>query len=327
MKEEEGRIEIIVGAQDVVDRVIASLSKISEKLDCCYDSAGPLTIVSIEPLFNAGIDFVKRGGKLRLITEITYANISACREIMKFAEVRHMDGVKGNFGVSERDYYSFIISKEEQPMTPTIYNDVKEYVQFQQFLFDTMWKETIPADERIREIEDGINKREILEVITEPVEILSIANKLIDSAHSELLLLFSTPDAFYFFERAGIVERLENAIKEKGTHARILISSNHDEEIEKIIEAKKRNDILPAEIRDTKKQFEQNVTIFLRDKSVSLAIETKHHDGIRSDSKKETLTYGESIGSATYSNNESTMLSYSTIFENLWIESNRHHIQ
>ena len=94
----KGRIEIIVGAQDVVDRVIASLSKISEKLDCCYDSAGPLTIVSIEPLFNAGIDFVKRGGKLRLITEITYANISACREIMKFAEVRHMDGVKGNFG-------------------------------------------------------------------------------------------------------------------------------------------------------------------------------------------------------------------------------------
>ena len=100
-------------------------------------------------------------------------------------------------------------------MTPTIYNDVKEYVQFQQFLFDTMWKETIPADERIREIENGINKREILEVITEPVEILSIANKLIDSAHSELLLLFSTPDAFYFFERAGIVGRLENAIKEK----------------------------------------------------------------------------------------------------------------
>ncbi|MGC2685951.1 MAG: hypothetical protein WA323_29210 [Candidatus Nitrosopolaris sp.] len=37
---------------------------------------------------------------LRFITEITKENISYTKEFMESVELRHLDGVKGNFGVS-----------------------------------------------------------------------------------------------------------------------------------------------------------------------------------------------------------------------------------
>ena len=45
-----------------------------------------------------------RGTILRFITEITKDNISYCKQIMENVELRHLDGVKGNFGVSDTEY-------------------------------------------------------------------------------------------------------------------------------------------------------------------------------------------------------------------------------
>ena len=40
----------------------------------------------------------ERGVRIRYITEITKENVIYCKELMNFSEVRHLDGVKGNFG-------------------------------------------------------------------------------------------------------------------------------------------------------------------------------------------------------------------------------------
>ncbi len=39
------------------------------------------------------------------ITEITEENVSYCKELMKFAEVRHLDNVKGTFSISDKKEY------------------------------------------------------------------------------------------------------------------------------------------------------------------------------------------------------------------------------
>ncbi|HYX55729.1 MAG TPA: hypothetical protein VE818_12445, partial [Nitrososphaeraceae archaeon] len=73
--------------------------------------------------------------KFRYVTEITKDNISYCKEMLKFAEIRHLDGVKGNFEVSdEKEYVGTANLKEpeeqkEQSIPQLIHSDVKEVVE------------------------------------------------------------------------------------------------------------------------------------------------------------------------------------------------------
>src|SRR5207245_11198572 len=108
---------------------------------------------------------------VRLVTEITKKKIKYCREIMKFSEIRHLEGVKRNFGIiDEREYDMHIIHQELQAPTQMIYCNVKSSVEAQQFLFNTLWSKAIPAEERIAEIEEGL-KPAFIQTIRDAEEI------------------------------------------------------------------------------------------------------------------------------------------------------------
>jgi len=63
--------------------------------------------------------------EFRYVTEITKDNLTYCKEMLKFAEIRHLDGVKGNFEVSdEKEYVDAATLKEpeqEQSIPQLIY--------------------------------------------------------------------------------------------------------------------------------------------------------------------------------------------------------------
>jgi hypothetical protein len=44
-------------------------------------------------------DLKNKNIKLRLIKEVTKDNIARCKELLKITELRHLDGIKGNFGI------------------------------------------------------------------------------------------------------------------------------------------------------------------------------------------------------------------------------------
>jgi two-component system, OmpR family, sensor histidine kinase VicK len=99
-------------------------------------------------------------------------NISQCKEVVATGEVRHLDGVRGNFAVSDAEYISISSAAitassardrtESQPSrsgsTPAyaVYINVKEDVQQQQYIFEILWNKAIPAEQKIREIEEGV---------------------------------------------------------------------------------------------------------------------------------------------------------------------------
>lgn len=77
--------------------------------------------------------------RLRFITEITNENISYTKDFMEIVELRHLDGVKGNFGVSDSEYISTSttdVSLSEKFLRTTIphavYSNVIEDIQQQQ---------------------------------------------------------------------------------------------------------------------------------------------------------------------------------------------------
>jgi hypothetical protein len=86
------------------DIIADIISNAEQTLNICGDSASPdftLTGRIRKALQQAKL----KGIKIRYVTEITKDNMSSCKQLMKFAEVRHLDKVVGNFLVSDKEYF------------------------------------------------------------------------------------------------------------------------------------------------------------------------------------------------------------------------------
>jgi hypothetical protein len=148
--------EIIYGTEGVIETVLHAISLIKESLDIFMDITSISIITSNERLMDAYVKLKDRGVKIRNITEITIDSLPYLKKMMSFAEVRHIDGITGSFGVSERDYISNDTSPTDTISQRAIHSTMKVFVQQHQYLFDTIWKNAIPAEQKIQEIEKGI---------------------------------------------------------------------------------------------------------------------------------------------------------------------------
>jgi hypothetical protein len=110
------------------------------------------------PYINAYDNFViNRGGKIQWITEVTKDNLSYIKKLMQYAQIRHLDNIKGfAFGVSETEYVATEVMEVAQPLAQLIYSNMKVIVEQQQYLFQNLWDKATPAEQKIKEIEEGI---------------------------------------------------------------------------------------------------------------------------------------------------------------------------
>ncbi|MGB6593900.1 MAG: hypothetical protein WBE68_20575 [Candidatus Nitrosopolaris sp.] len=69
-----------------------------------------------------------------------------------------------------------------------ICRNIKELVEHQHHVFDTLWNKSIPAEEKIREIEDGITP-EFVGTFLDPFEVQRVIVKLFKSAKDERLMI------------------------------------------------------------------------------------------------------------------------------------------
>jgi two-component system, OmpR family, sensor histidine kinase VicK len=272
----------------------------------------PLAIL-IEPIKKAFLDAKSRGVRLRYLTEITKDNIDYCKVLTTIVDdLRHLDGIKGNFMISETEYLAPLVLYEKGKVaSQVIYSNAEEIVEQQQYIFDTLWRKAIPAEQKIREVEEGIEP-EIIETIRDPVEIQMLGFELIKSAAYEILVIFSTANAFHRQERAGAMELFKEAAAAEGRRVKIRILTPMDDIIkEKAQKFKEQQQQYhqQIDIRNIESLLQTKVTILLVDMKFSLTVELK-------DDTKET-SY-EAIGLATYSNSKPTVLSYVTIFDTLW---------
>ena len=85
--------------------------------------------------------------KLRYVTEITKDNVNYVKEILTFSEIRHLDGLKGNFEVAdEKEYVAVATLYKAQSIPQLIFSNLPEIVEHQQFIFDSFWDRAIPAE-------------------------------------------------------------------------------------------------------------------------------------------------------------------------------------
>ncbi|MGA9149785.1 MAG: histidine kinase dimerization/phospho-acceptor domain-containing protein, partial [Candidatus Nitrosopolaris sp.] len=175
-----------------------------------YADTKALTIpFVIEQVNRAILDAKNRGVRIRFVTEVTKDNVTFCKNsILKVGEIRHLGGIKGNFGVSDTEYIStsdtisasdrvsvpdMAVSNVEQKtevaktitaaiLQHAVYSNVKEDIQQQQHIFESLWINAIPVEERIREIEEGIERVETI-ALKDSTEIVKRIKKNIESSN------------------------------------------------------------------------------------------------------------------------------------------------
>lgn len=66
---------------------------------------------------------------------------------MQFAELRHLDGVRCNFALSETEYVAGFM--EEAELVSLVRTDIEAIVRQQHLVFQTLWNIAEPAADKI----------------------------------------------------------------------------------------------------------------------------------------------------------------------------------
>jgi signal transduction histidine kinase len=252
------------------------------------------------------IELHKRGVRQRSITEITSENIADCKRLMKFQELRHLDGLKGYLSIADGRIVSTHAFRGERGLPHAVESSVEVFVEQQQYFFETLWNKAIPADQKIMEIEEGIEP-EVIETIRDPNVTQARTLEMIKSAKEEVLVIFSTSNAFRRQGKAGALNLLVETAKSKNLRIRMLCPI--DDYVSNIIDKIEGEDKIRIDIRNIEEPLRTKVSVLIVDRASLLSAELKR------DSKETSL---EAIGLATYSNSKPTVLSYVSIFESLW---------
>ena len=316
------KTQVLHGFEKTTEAIIRFLYSAEDFMNICADYTWPSVAIGVE-VFRKGLyELKKRNVKSRFVTDITKDNIKYCKELMQISELRHLDGIKGNFAVSEKGYTASATMQEASLLQQVIYSNVRSILDQQQYVFETLWSKAKPAEQKIREIDEGIDLGEKTEIIQSPKKILELFISMIKSAKSEILLLLPTINAFLREERIGAIELLKESAAENNVNVRIITPSNDD--IEKTLQNIASVAVRKEQQENQKKEkgFEvqrsnihfketamTTVTILVVDKRESLVVE-------KTDDSKENFI--EAIGLSTYSTSEPTVISYLSIFEGLW---------
>ncbi len=325
------KTQVLYGTENSVSCGVKFMQNAKEKMDLFGDKNGPSIIIKYKEYKDNYIKARDRGAKIRFVTEITKDNIQYCKEVRKIVdEFRHFDGFRGGIAVSELEFMGTTVLKEEQRLTLVIQSKQKEVVEQQQYIFNTIWEKAIPYEQRIREIEQGIEEPEFLNTIREPREIQNLVHKIIDSSKEEIIAILTPPSSSSSFSK-DIVLKINEKISSPSTKnkikSKILVPSSssqsssfnksNDNNLDIVDDDDANSSYLfnPAENIQIKylqkKLLQPTISILVIDKKYFLVVGLNDGEGNFDD-------ISDTIGLALYSNNSPLVLTYLAIFNALW---------
>jgi two-component system, OmpR family, sensor histidine kinase VicK len=233
--------------------------------------------------------------------------------MLAFSEIRHLKGMKGNFEVAdEKEYVAVATLRKAQPIPQLIFSNVPEIVEQQQFVFDSFWVRAMPAEQRIKEIHEGI-VHPVTNVYSDYKEAEKKEFEIIKNATKEIQIIYSTANAFHLQEKSGTLELLKQ-MADQNPSLQISIMVPIDSFIKKSLSTQllKRSINKNIQIQDIAPSIDIKIKSLVIDRKESLIMELKH---------LETERLTASIGFSIYSNSSPIVLSYSSIFEVIYNQS------
>src|SRR5215813_13073539 len=188
------------------------------------------------------------------------------------------------------------------------------YIEHFNSLFDEIWKNGVDAKVRIADIEEDADLADI-EVIPRAARARELYLDALKKSQTDIIIFFPTTNAFIRQHNMGVIQLVKEAADQRNVRIRILMPRHEltEQLVYSLTEgtySKYNNNIDLRYIKQTR--LNTHVTILIIDEKVSLVME------IRDDSKG---TFDEAIGLSIYSNSTAGVLSYISIFENLWLQT------
>ena len=211
--------------------------------------------------------------------------------------LRHLDSIKGNFMLSESEYLASITSHDKRkPADIIIFSNVKEIVEHQQYVFQTFWDKAIPAEQKIREIEEGIVHYDT-RIINDSQQITEEIHRLIADSN-ELYSCLTTGGIEHSYNHFETKKKLLDRQK-KGEHKGIKVISIIDESNKKLARI-----LVDAGIQIKHVRNPPPISFTLSDKEIAVTIEKREAGGLTQ--------------SLLLSNEPAYVCHFLSIFEELW---------
>lgn len=290
--------EILYGVENTMGRGIYFMSNVKQRMDTFFDHRAPSIVTDIAEYRNGFIDIRTRGGKIRCFTEINRENVHHCKELMKLVdELRHLDGVRGGMAVSESEYMATTVLHEAKPLTQVFYSNVNEVVEQGQYIFDTLWNVAIPAERKIREIEEGIIPY-YTKVINGPDSIIKEIIRINESSNEMSICANTGGMQFTYNYLFEITNKLLDRSK-KGQHKGIRYISNIDRDNVDIAKLLLHSGLQLKHIKNL-----PPMSFGVSDKEIGATIEKMEH--------------GKAVQSLLISSEPAYVNHFNSIFEELW---------
>jgi two-component system, OmpR family, sensor histidine kinase VicK len=210
------KTEIWYGEEVAMSKLIQHMSKEKSKVDVCGDSLSPSFFMGVEQIRKRFNEFKNSHVKIRFITDITKNNIDYCKQLINYVELRHLEEVKGNMVVLEKEYADIATLLEAKPVTQVIYSNAHTIVEKNRYFFENLWNRAIPANQKIKEIEAGIVP-EFFEIMTDHEKASQVLIDLAKSVNNEALFFLPNDKAMVRIDRLGVIDHLIKVAQNGGT--------------------------------------------------------------------------------------------------------------
>jgi signal transduction histidine kinase len=223
-------------------------------------------------------------------------------------QIRHVKNMPPiDFAVSDKEMMATIERMEGGDIAQSLLvSNEPAYVNHFRSIFEELWKNGIDALDRIRDIEQGVDQANI-EIISNPKEGIKRAWSIIKSAKEEVLILFSSASAVRRQIDMDGLQLLKEILEKRSARVRVLIPADDDIMSATIKEIKLTYPQI--DIRKIDKSLQTRITIVLVDKKECIIVESRED--------AEDNSY-HAAGLTTYSDSESIVSSYISIFESFW---------
>ena len=228
--------EVMFDSRMMLEMVLDSFNIAEKGFNAVWD---PIMCSFVSNYFKEGIHLLEKQTKekdikLRVIVEITKENIEFI-ESLKHHEIRHLDGIRSNFGIFDnRAYMVYIFHRESDKPDQTYWSNSKVLVDKQNILFSKLWNMAIPLSDRKKEIEYQSSPN-YQKTISNYNELINEVIFLIGQTRRELLIFTSTKMLTRYTDNDNFMSKLSIGLK-RGITIKLLTDDTSEHFLKQIAE-------------------------------------------------------------------------------------------
>jgi hypothetical protein len=300
----EEKIDTLYGNDEILKTTLWLFDSTHKTMEGCIGKDEVAMHVTHELIWSGLLKLKQKGVDMRVITQITSDNLTYCKTLSDIVEVRHVDGIQSSFGICDGKWLlDHVISLDEFPLSHAIFTNVEKLVNVKRSLFETVWKQSVPAQEVFAKLEKFSPVEVNINMDTDATK--NLLFNLITNSKYHIDMTIPTCNCLQSLNTEGLSNYLKTATNQ-GVKVRILLPEDERSfELKNSLNLNNSNNI---EVKQIENMQSKRIMVLI-DNLHSFVMEIK-------EAKGDTLK--SVIKNSVYSTSSITLMTLSVLFEKMW---------